>query len=179
MPFPIGHTAIGLAAVETAQSPPTLCSRLSQILFITLLANLPDLDVLVGLIVKGNGAAFHRGPTHSLLFALMAGYGASQLWRLWRRIPKFGFSLSSLLIFSHVVADMFLTAAPVSLFWPLEIYWSPGQSSWGQVVDMVLFQSYQDAGIAVAAVLYVLALRYVRGALQGNSLLAFARKFVK
>jgi len=179
MPFPIGHTAIGLAAFESAQSPPVRGSRLEQIFFITLLANLPDLDVLAGLIVQGNGAAFHRGPTHSLLFALIAGYGASQIWRLWRPIPKAGFGLCSLLIFSHVVADMFLTTAPVSLFWPLEIYWSPGHSSWGQVVDMVLFQSYQDAGIAVAAVLYVLALRYIRGTLQGHSLLAFARKLVK
>jgi membrane-bound metal-dependent hydrolase YbcI (DUF457 family) len=179
MPFPIGHTAIGLAAFETAQSPPTRSSRLAQILFITLLANLPDLDVLAGLIVQGNGDAFHRGPTHSLLFALIAGYGASHLWRLWHRIPKVGFGLCSLLIFSHVVADMFLTTAPVSLFWPLEIFWSPGHSSWGQVLDMVLFQSYQDAGIAVAAVLYVLTLRFIRGVLQGHSLLAFARKYIK
>jgi membrane-bound metal-dependent hydrolase YbcI (DUF457 family) len=179
MPFPIGHTAIGLATFETTQSSPARGSRLASVIFITLLANLPDLDVLFGLIFQGNGAAFHRGPTHSLLFALIAGYGASHMWRLWQRIPKVGFGLCSLLIFSHVVADMFLTTAPVSLFWPLEIYWSPGHSSWGQVVDMVLFQSYQDAGIAVAAMLYVVILRFIRSTVQGHSLFAFARKLVK
>lgn len=179
MPFPIGHTAIGLAAFETAQSPPDRSTRFSQIVFVTLLANLPDIDILAGLIIQGNGAVYHRGPTHSLIFALLAGFGASHLWRLWHRIPKAGFSLCSLLIFSHVVADMLLTSAPVSLFWPLEIHWSAGHSTWGQVVDMVLFQSYQDAGIAVAALLYVFVLRYLRGGLQGNSLLTFARKIVK
>ena len=179
MPFPIGHTAIGLAAFETAQSLPARGSRLAQIIFITLLANLPDLDILAGLIWQGDGAAFHRGPSHSLLFAILCGYGASQLWRLWQRIPRFGFGLCSLMIFSHVVADMFLTTAPVSLFWPLEIFWSAGHSSWGQVVDMVLFQSYQDAGIAVVTVLYVLALRFKRGVLQGHSMFTFARKLVK
>jgi len=179
MPFPIGHTAIGLATFETAQSPSARGSRLAPVLFITLLANLPDLDVLAGLILQGNGAVFHRGPTHSLLFALVAGYAASHLWRLWHRIPRFGFGLCSLLVFSHVLADMFLTSAPVSLLWPLEIYWTPGQNTWGQVVDMVLYQSYQDAGIAIAAVLYVLAVRMVRAALKGHSLNIFARKSIE
>ncbi len=176
MPFPIGHTAIGLATHETARSSPARGPRLTSVIFITLLANLPDLDVLLGLIFQDNGAAFHRGPTHSLLFALLAGYAASWMWRLWHRIPRLGFGLCSLLIFSHVVADMFLTTSPVSLFWPLEIYWAPGHSSWGQVVDMVLFQSIQDAGIAVAAMLYVLTLRFIRGTVQGHSPFAFARK---
>lgn len=176
MPFPVGHTAIGLAAYETARSKPACGSRAATILFITLLANLPDVDILIGLIFQGNGAAYHRGPTHSLLFALLFGFIASHAWRLWSRIPRLGFGLCSLLIFSHVVADMFLTSAPVSLFWPLEIYGSPGHSTWGQVINIVLFQSVQDAGIAVVALLYVMALRFIRGAVQGHPLWAFARK---
>lgn len=176
MPFPIGHTAIGLAAYETAQSKPARASRAAHILFITLLANLPDVDILIGLVFQGNGAAYHRGPTHSLLFALVFGFIASHAWRIWSRVPRLAFGLCSLLIFSHVAADMFLTAAPVSLFWPLEIYWSSGHSTWGQVIDMVLFQSVQDAGITVAALLYVTALRFIRGAVQERPLFAFARK---
>lgn len=176
MPFPIGHTVIGLAAYETAQSKPARASRAANILFITFLANLPDVDILIGLIFQGNGAVYHRGPTHSLLFALLFGFIASHAWRLWGRIPRLGFGLCSLLIFSHVAADMFLTAAPVSLFWPLEIYRTQGHSTWGQVIDMVLFHSVQDAGIAVAALLYVMALRFIRGAVQQRPLLAFARK---
>lgn len=176
MPFPIGHTAIGLAAYETAQTKPVCTSRTAQIIYITVLANLPDMDILFGLMLQGNGAAYHRGPTHSLLFALLFGVLASQMYRLWPRIPRLGFGLCGLLIFSHVAADMFLTTSPVSLFWPLEIYWYQGHSTWIQVIDMVLFQSIQDAGIAVAALAYILVVRFVRGAVHKHPLLAFARR---
>ena len=164
MPLPIGHAAIGMAAYETARSKQDSGSRLAKGLFIIFLANLPDIDVLFGLFLQGNGAAFHRGPTHSLLFALVCGFLASHLWRLWPRIPRMGFGLCSLLIFSHVAADMFLTSTPVSFLWPLEIHWTQGHSTWGQVFDMVLFQSVRDAGIALAAAIYVLALRSIRSA---------------
>lgn len=178
MPFPIGHTAIGLAVYETAQTKPVYTSRTAYIIYITVLANLPDMDILFGLILQDNGAAFHRGPTHSLLFALLFGFLASQFYRLWPRIPRLGFGLCSLLIFSHVAADMFLTASPVSLFWPLEIYWSQDHSTWIQVIDMVLFQSIQDAGIAVAVLAYMMVLRFVRGAVHKRPLLAFVwRRF--
>lgn len=168
MPLPLGHAAIGWAAYETFH-PSSLRdvrsahgSRLGQVVFAAILANLPDLDVLFGLIVYGNGAAIHRGPTHSLLFALLAGYFAAHAWRLWQRIPRMGFGLCAGIVFSHVVADMLLTDSPVSLLWPLELYFSTGYNGWGQVVHMVLFQSIQDAGIVVFSLIYVFALRYVR-----------------
>jgi membrane-bound metal-dependent hydrolase YbcI (DUF457 family) len=164
MPLPIGHTAIGLAAFETARSTHDGGSRPARFLFIMILANMPDIDIVLGLILQGNGAAYHRGPTHSLLFAVVFGFLASHLWRLERRIPRMGFGLCSLLIFSHVAADMFLTSTPVSFFWPLEIYWTQGHSNWGQVFNMVIFKSIQDVGIAVAAMIYVLALRFMRSA---------------
>lgn len=170
MPLPIGHTAIGMAAFETARSQQDSGSRLAKGLFIMFLANLPDIDILFGLLLQGNGTAFHRGPTHSLLFAIVCGFLASHLWRFGRHIPRMGFGLCSLLIFSHVAADMFLTSTPVSFFWPLEIHWLQGHSNWGQVFDMVFFQSVQDVGIAVAAGIYVLALRFIRSAGKARSL---------
>lgn len=172
MPFPIGHTAIGLAAYETVNSNESNGQRWARILFVTVLANLPDLDILVGLLLNGNGAAYHRGPTHSFLFALLCGYLASHLWRLRPGIPRLGFGLCSLLIFSHVATDMLLTATPVSLFWPLEINWCQGHSSWLQVFDMVLFQSIRDGGIVIAALLYGYVLRTLRGVVRGASLFA-------
>lgn len=174
MPLPIGHTAIGLAAFESARSAHENGSRLAKVIFIMVLANLPDIDMLLGLLLQGNGAAYHRGPTHSLLFAVICGFLASRLWRLWRTIPRMGFGLCSLLIFSHVAADMFLTSTPVSLFWPLEIHWTQGHSNWGQVFNMVLFQSIQDIGIAVSATIYVLALRFMRNAARRVPRLAFS-----
>lgn len=185
MPLPLGHTAIGWAAYETTRhsssgdAPHTLQTRIIQFSFVTVLANLPDLDVLFGLLFFGNGSAVHRGPTHSLLFALLAGYLASKLWRLSARIPRFGFGLCFILIFSHVVADMLLTTAPVSLLWPLDLYFSPGHNGWGQVMQMVLFQSIQDVGIFLVSLMYVFVLRYTRFKAPVFSLFAFAKRRVR
>lgn len=162
MPLPIGHTAIGLAAAETLNSATAKHSRVAQFIFVVILANLPDIDMLAGLFAYGNGAVFHRGPTHSLLFALIAGYAASHLWRIWRRIPRLGSQLCILLVFSHIVADMLLTSAPVSLLWPLENNPLTGYSGWGDVIQMVAFQNVQDAGIVLAVLLYLLVLRTIR-----------------
>ncbi len=185
MPLPLGHTAIGWAAFETVDNPSackarhTITSRITTFAYITCLANLPDLDVLIGLLVNGNGASLHRGPTHSLLFALAAGYLASQSWRLWRRIPRFGPGLCISLVLSHVVADMLLTSSPVSLLWPLELYFSPGYSSWGQVIHMVLFRSMQDAGILLGCMIYVAFVRFLRNRRPVYALFAFAKRRVK
>ena len=138
MPFPLGHTAIGLAAFETAHKSNSCSSRLYLFATITVLANLPDVDILFGLLVSGNGSAFHRGPTHSLLFAVVAGYLVSWVSRRWHRLPNMSFGLCTVLIFSHVVADLFLTTAPVSIFWPLEVHWTVGHSSWSDVLGMAI-----------------------------------------
>jgi len=182
MPLPLGHTAIGWAAYETVNVPSptkarhTFKSRIATFTFITILANLPDLDVLFGLLLHGNGASLHRGPTHSLLFALAAGYLASHGWRLWRWIPRFGCGLCISLVLSHVLADMLLTQAPVSLLWPFELNLSPGHSGWGQVMHMVLFRSIQDTGILLGSMIYVLVLRFLRSR---RPAFAFARRRVK
>ena len=185
MPLPLGHTAIGWAAYETANAsarPKAYNapeSRIASFAYLTFLSSLPDLDVLVGLLFYGNGAALHRGPTHSILFALLAGYVASHGWRVWRLIPRFGFGLCVMLILSHVAADMLLTDSPVSLMWPLELHFSPGHSGWGQVTHMVLFQSIQDAGIVFACMVYVLALRLFRSRWPVFARFAFARRRAK
>lgn len=185
MPLPLGHTAIGWAAYETAQDstsravPPSLRSRVAPIAFVTVLANLPDLDVLFGLIFFGNGSAIHRGPTHSLLFALLAGFLASKLWRIWRHIPRFNFGLCFTIVFSHIVADMLLTSAPVSMLWPLEIFFSQGHNGWGQVVHMVLFQSVGDVGLVLACLIYVNIFRLLRRRAPAFPLFAFARRRAK
>ena len=70
MPLPMGHTAIGLATYELSVNNNSALNRLKIIIFLAIFTNLSDLDVIVGLIIKWNGNAFHRGPTHSLVFAL-------------------------------------------------------------------------------------------------------------
>ncbi len=168
MPLPLGHTAIGLAAYETVQNRDHDYSRWGTFALITVLANLPDVDILAGLLFQGNGNFFHRGPTHSLLFAILAGYAVSHLWRLWDRIPRLGFPLCFGMVFSHVLADMLFTSSPVSLLWPFQLYFSPGFSGWETVMHTVLHQSIRDGGIIAACVLYIGLLRVVRGVFKGQ-----------
>ena len=168
MPLPLGHPAIGLATYETVQNSEHDYSRWGTFALITVLTNLPDVDVLLGLLLKGNGNFFHRGPTHSLLFAVLAGYAASHLWRLWGKLPPLGFPLCFGLVFSHVLADMAFTASPVSLFWPFQLYVSPGFRGWGNVMHAILFLSIRDGGIIAACVLYIGLLRVLRGVFKGQ-----------
>lgn len=176
MPLPLGHTAIGLATYDTIQDAESNHSRVAIFILITILANLPDVDILIGLLFRGNGNLFHRGPTHSLLFALAAGLAASRLWRVWGRIPRLGFGICFSLVLSHVLADMLFTSAPVSFFWPFEVYWSSGFSGWGNVVSAVLYQSIRDAGLIAACALYVFSLRLLRSSLRRRQVPAIIRR---
>ena len=185
MPLPLGHAAIGWAAYETVRPSPGSEAHSGQrfpvalIAMVTILTNLPDLDVLFGLLFYGNGMAVHRGPTHSLLFALLAGYCAANLWRLWPRIPRLGFGLCFMLVLSHVVADMLLTSAPVSLLWPLEHTLISGYRGWGQVVNMVMYQSIQDFGIIATSFVYIYGLRFIRAKAPLYLPFAFPRRRAK
>lgn len=162
MPLPLGHTAIGLAAFETAGTDKDGRSRIGLLIYVAVLANLPDIDILFGLLIQGNGSAYHRGPTHSLLFALLAGYLVTWMGRRWQRIPSLSFGVNTVLIFSHITADFFFTAAPVSFLWPLELNWSTGYHGWADVLNMAVFQSLQDILLAAAAGLYIVGMRFVR-----------------
>ena len=150
MPLPLGHAAIGLAIHSCVRrtEPDSLSWRM--VLFVAILANLPDIDVLFGLITEGNGSAFHRGPTHSLVFAVVAALLASRAWRLGYAIPEVGFLWSFLLIISHVAADAVFTNSSVSFFWPLEVNWSSGYSSWTDVLASVSFGAFNlDSSVEI------------------------------
>ncbi len=121
MPMPLEHALIGTAVCALALRQPKTVYDGKTFLFVAFSANLPDLDVLAGLILTGNACTFHRGVTHSLLFSLAAGLALSHAPGLWRRIPSLGFPSCFLVILSHVGADALLTASPVSLFWPFEV----------------------------------------------------------
>jgi len=176
MPFPIGHTAVGLAVLETAQKREGCVSRWWLVGWVALLANLPDIDIVIGLLLRGNGNVFHRGPTHSLAFALLAGWLASHAWRLERRLPRLSFGIGFGLVFSHVAADMLFTTGAVSLFWPLEVHWSSGHQGWLNIIELLIFQGLQDVGIVVGVGLYLIALRLGRRAPLGLNLLVPVRR---
>jgi membrane-bound metal-dependent hydrolase YbcI (DUF457 family) len=161
MPLPLGHIAIGLTTNDFFNENSSFTDwRIAA--YVAILANLPDIDVAVGLLLQGNGSAFHRGPTHSVLFALFAAILAARAWRLWALIPKLGFRTCFLIILSHTVADFFLTKSPVSLLWPLEVNWSGGYSGWGEVLFPVFLEAYRDAGVIMVCLFAMLLSRAIK-----------------
>ena len=162
MPLPMGHTAIGLAAYELSSNTNSAHDRLKLIVFLTVLANLPDIDVIVGLLIKWNGNAFHRGPTHSLIFALIMGFLASRAWKISSQIPRVKFGICFLIVFSHILADFCFTSSPVSFFWPFEASWSSGYSGWGDVLTSIIFRGFQDAGIIIGSAISIILVRLMR-----------------
>jgi membrane-bound metal-dependent hydrolase YbcI (DUF457 family) len=161
MPLPLGHLAIGLATQELG-SGQSAFGRWNLFAAILVLSNLPDIDVVLGLLIEWNGSAFHRGPTHSLLFALAAGFLASRAFKSWAWLPRLGFLSCFALILSHVAADALLSASAVSFFWPLEANWSTGHSGWKDVFGMVLKGNAQDAWISLGAAAVIMAQRMAR-----------------
>jgi membrane-bound metal-dependent hydrolase YbcI (DUF457 family) len=157
MPLPLGHSAIGFAAYSIISNDKDSFIKWKMAISIVILSNLPDIDILFGLIIQNNGNAFHRGPTHSILFALTLGFLASKSWKLWSQIPMINFKTSFLLILSHVIADYFLTNSPVSFSWPVEVSWSTGNSGWSHVFHTVLFYAFEDIDILFVCSLIIMS----------------------
>jgi membrane-bound metal-dependent hydrolase YbcI (DUF457 family) len=149
-------------ATHELSSGQSAFSRWKLFAAILVLANLPDIDVIFGLLIEWNGSAFHRGPTHSLLFALASGFLASRTSGIWTGFPRLGFPICFALILSHVAADALLSTSPVSWFWPLEANWSAGHSGWQDVFGTVLKGNAQDASIILAATAVIMAQRMAR-----------------
>lgn len=149
MPLPLGHAVIGLTIHDMLTREESALKSFKLACFTAILANLPDVDVLAGLLLTGNGNAFHRGPTHSILFALIMGVIMVWASKLYTAIPRIGFTLPFFIIFSHVVADLLLTPSSVSLLWPLEANWAGGYSGWVDVISTALLEQEQDLWILI------------------------------
>ncbi len=163
MPLPIGHAAIGFAARSLWCEEQTGFGRWKVLLGVLVLSNLPDLDVVFGIVFRGNGNAFHRGPSHSLMFAFIAGFLAYKAGGLWSQLPRFDFKSCFLLILSHILADSVLTSSPISLFWPIAVNWSGGYSGLRHVFNLVLFGNHQDAKIIIGCALFIVLHRKLMG----------------
>lgn len=155
MPSPIGHSIAGfcgyLLVYRTAGM--TLDARLSVLGVSLFLANLPDIDILPGLLL-GNPSMFHRQATHSLIVALILSGLAMILAIAWKRLKICWIVWGSLLYFSHIFLDLlvFDPSEPkgVQLFWPISDhyfispitvfspfdYFSPDTGIWRSVLSM-------------------------------------------
>ena len=100
-------------------------SWFSAVLFVAL-ANLPDVDFLIGYLLASDPRAYHQGPTHTLLFALGVGslVGVAAHTRL--RMGRWPAAAACVLaIGSHLVVDLFTGPSPglnptpgIALLWP-------------------------------------------------------------
>jgi inner membrane protein len=89
---PLTHLTLGACAGELL-----LGKKFGKkaMLFGALAANLPDLDTVTGLFVPGDQALLlHRGITHSLFFALLAGLLLAYLFSKW--YPRIGYGAFAL-----------------------------------------------------------------------------------
>lgn len=160
MPSPLGHAAIGLVVHNVCSREKIGFRQWREASFVCLLAILPDIDVLVGLLSQGNGNAFHRGYSHSLLFILCSAFVASVAHRLWSQIPRITFGICFALVLSHVLADFLLTDYGVSWFWPFGRTWAaPSYAGWGDVMHDFLRQTARDAGIVIGCGILLAGIR--------------------
>jgi membrane-bound metal-dependent hydrolase YbcI (DUF457 family) len=163
MPLPIGHATIGFTIHGLCSENESGFFRWKALLGILIFSNLPDIDVVLGIVFHGNGSVFHRGPTHSLIFALIGGFLASRVWKLWSQLPRFSFRICFLLILSHIVADFVFTSSPISFCWPITVSWIDGYSGLRDVVNLVLFGNYQDAKIIIGCAFLIVLRRTLLG----------------
>jgi len=159
--LPLGHAALGVTAYDltTNAGGVSIFRQWKVLAVVVFLSNLPDIDVLLGLLYSGNGVLFHRGPTHSLLFACFFGKLYATCARKWKTLPPIGFSYSSLLIGTHLLADNVFTDAPISFFWPFEFSLATGFHGWVDVIHSIIFQTTNDITIIMLCATVVILKR--------------------
>jgi membrane-bound metal-dependent hydrolase YbcI (DUF457 family) len=162
MPMPLGHAAIGLTVYDLYSGNDTRVKQLKLILFLSILANLPDIDTLLGLVLQGDGNALHRGVTHSIFFSVFAGYCFSKIWNLRPKVTRLSFKLCTILIFSHVVSDFLFTRYPVCFFWPFESIALKEFSGWNDFLNILIFKSIDDLTVVFTCFSIILANRIIR-----------------
>ena len=161
MSLPLGHLALGVTAYDCCADGVSVFRNWRTMVFVAILANLPDIDFIFGLVLQGNGSAFHRGPTHSIAFVLLMSLIAANAWRLLPQVPRIGFSICFVIILSHLFADYFISGGPVSFFWPLATsYSNNGYRGWGDVV-LAAIRVYEDFGTIMGCGAIVICRRLV------------------
>jgi inner membrane protein len=119
MPFPIAHALLGASIVVAGSPQPIRPNRawLKKLIIGSILAILPDLDY-VGISFLNLNRSWHRGPTHSLLVALVAGALISLLFRRGARLRWA--MIYAAAIASHGLLDSLLSMdRGAALLWPL------------------------------------------------------------
>ena len=121
MPFPIEHATIGCSVWLSCN----LWFRekfgiywIQIFVSIWLWTNFPDIDILMSLVLTGNGAFYHRGFTHSILFLLITTMLALLIKDKFYLIFRIRPLMCGLLLLSHDIADCMMYGKYRELLWP-------------------------------------------------------------
>lgn len=132
MPSPVAHSLLGLSVGLVFHWPrgallngwfQTLSRHRAALLGAMVVANLPDIDYVPGMLT-GDLNAFHHGYTHTLGWIVLVGGG---IWLCWRSAQdKMGWREAIFLfvcLLSHLLADMLTDDGSfpygIMFFWPL------------------------------------------------------------
>ncbi len=122
MPSPVAHSLVAVALHRRLPLPWPGGARCCLLPVLLGAANLPDVDLLVGL-ATGNANRFHHQVTHSLVFCAVAVVVLAVVGnRVWPLGLKRWLAVHGILLGSHLVLDALTadTAAPFGqpLLWP-------------------------------------------------------------
>lgn len=125
MASPIGHTLTGLAIGRLAQ-PNDFRETFRWLLFAAFASNAPDLDFIAGIVGGGGINSVHRGPSHSIVAAIVFSILMAAILGRWWQHRRRIFWTSLALYGSHLFLDM-CTHSGIPLLWPLstELYSLP------------------------------------------------------
>lgn len=106
----VAHGMIGIAFYCTARSlsggDKELPLSFGMLLLVALVANIPDMDMIISLLLYGDHRVLHGGVTHTLFFS---GAGGFMVW-MFAKSSFLRMELSfaaALVLFSHVLVDFF------------------------------------------------------------------------
>jgi inner membrane protein len=118
----LGHVAVGVAAARWRASHGGRASLVRAMLACSVLALLPDVDVVTFRLGIPYGDPFgHRGMTHSLAFAVGVGLAVAAWLKVRGRPVARDALLATLVVASHGVLDACTTGGKgVEFFWPLD-----------------------------------------------------------
>ncbi|MEO0768258.1 MAG: metal-dependent hydrolase, partial [Cyanobacteria bacterium J06649_4] len=124
MPSPIAHSALGylLGRLPVAKNAlPNKVMTLAPVsaIYGVLVSNLPDLDFVPQVIT---GIRFHRGPSHSVLAALLVSALLALIVRQVRQRARYRslFTITLGAYTMHIVMDLFTAGGSgLPLLWPL------------------------------------------------------------
>jgi len=173
MPLPLGHAAVGLAVYSVSTNVGFGVwkdSWLSILIFVSVLANLPDMDFLFGLLYKGDASLMHRGPTHTIYFALLFGFLSFWFVKHLNWIPNISFTTCFLVILSHPVLDIC-----VDIFYKKSLFWKGFSSlfyssfvrvgnnvSFTDILSRILKSSLADFKIIILSFVVILFVIFVK-----------------